>query len=142
MSLSVTYDSQNIFAKILSGAIPAAKVYEDDRTLSFMDAFPQSKGHTLVIPKANACNLFDAAPADLENLIVQTQRIARAVRDALSPDGVRIMQFNGEAAGQTVYHLHFHILPMWENEPLKRHAGGMADINQLNDLAAQIRAKL
>ncbi len=142
MSLLVNYDSQNIFAKILSGAIPSAKVYEDDRTLAFMDAFPQSKGHTLVIPKVDACNLFDVPSADLQNLIIETQRIARAVRDALSPDGVRIMQFNGEAAGQTVYHLHFHILPMWESESLKRHAGGMADINQLSDLAAQIRAKL
>ncbi|WP_443750489.1 HIT family protein [Asticcacaulis solisilvae] len=142
MSLLVDYDSQNIFAKILSGAIPSAKVYEDDRTFAFMDAFPQSKGHTLVIPKADACNLFDIAPGDLQTLIVQTQRVARAVRDALSPDGVRIMQFNGEAAGQTVYHIHFHILPMWDDQPLARHAGGMADINELNALAAQIRAKL
>ena len=142
MSLTVTYDPQNIFAKILSGAIPSAKVYEDDRTLAFMDAFPQSKGHTLVVPKADTCNLFDVDPADLQNLIVQTQRIACAVRDALSPDGVRLMQFNGEAAGQTVYHLHFHILPMWDDQPLGRHGGGMADINELNALAAQIRAKL
>ncbi len=143
MSLLVTYDAQNIFAKILSGAIPSARVYEDDRTLAFMDAFPQSKGHTLVIPKVDACNLFDIEPADLQNLIVETQRIARAVRDALSPDGVRIMQFNGEAAGQTVFHIHFHILPMWDDQPLGRHAGGgMADINELNALAAQIRAKL
>ena len=142
MSLTVTYDPQNIFAKILSGAIPSAKVYEDDRTLAFMDAFPQSKGHTLVVPKADACNLFDVDPADLQNLIVQTQRIAHAVRDALSPDGVRLMQFNGEAAGQTVYHLHFHILPMWDDQPLGRHGGGMADINELIALAAQIRAKL
>jgi histidine triad (HIT) family protein len=142
MSLSVTYDSQNIFAKILSGAIPSAKVYEDERTLAFMDAFPQSKGHTLVVPKVDACNFFDVPPADLQNLIVQTQAVARAVRDALSPDGVRIMQFNGEVAGQTVYHLHFHILPMWENESLKRHAGGMANMAELNALATQIRAKL
>jgi len=142
MSLQVTYDAQNIFAKILSGAIPSAKVYEDDRTLSFMDAFPQSKGHTLVIPKVDACNLFDVPPADLQNLIVQTQAIARAVRDALEPDGVRIMQFNGEAAGQTVYHIHFHIIPMWDGQPLDRHGGGMADMAELNALAAQIRAKL
>lgn len=142
MSLLVNYDAQNIFAKILSGAIPSAKIYEDEKTLSFMDAFPQSKGHTLVIPKVDACNLFDIQPADLQNLIVQTQRIARAVRDALEPDGVRIMQFNGEAAGQTVFHIHFHILPMWDDQPLGRHGGGMADMAELNALAAQIRAKL
>lgn len=85
MSLSAQYDPKNIFAKILSGDIPSARVYEDDRILSFMDAFPQSRGHTLVIPKVQACNLFDIAPHDLQNLIVKTQEIGRAVRDALKP---------------------------------------------------------
>ena len=142
MSLSAQYDPKNIFAKILSGDIPSVKVYEDDRTLSFMDAFPQSKGHTLVIPKVPACNLFDIATDDLQNLIVQTQRISRAVRDALKPDGIRIAQFNGEPAGQTVFHIHFHIIPIWANATLGRHGGEMADMNELNALAAQIKAKL
>lgn len=143
MSLSAQYDPQNIFARILSGDIPSAKVYEDDRILSFMDAFPQAKGHTLVIPKVQACNLFDIAPDDLQNLIVQTQRIGSAVRDALAPDGIRLMQFNGTAAGQTVFHIHFHILPFWEGATERPHAAGkMADFNELKDIAAQIKAKL
>lgn len=143
MSLSAQYDAKNIFAKILSGDIPSVKVYEDDRTLSFMDVFPQSKGHTLVIPKVQACNLFDIAPDDLQDLIVKTQTVGRAVRDALKPDGIRIAQFNGEPAGQTVFHIHFHIIPVWGDAPLGKHAGGeMADMNELKALAAQIKAKL
>ena len=143
MSLDLTYDTGNIFAKIITGDIHSAKVHEDDRTLSFMDAFPQTKGHTLVIPKVNACNLFDIAPRDLRDLVGKTQRIARAIRDALQPDGVRIMQFNGEAAGQTVFHIHFHILPVWNDQAERGHASGkMADINDLRALAEQIRAKL
>jgi histidine triad (HIT) family protein len=142
MSLSAQYDPKNIFAKILSGDIPSVKVYEDDRTLSFMDVFPQSKGHTLVIPKVRACNLFDIAPDDLQDLIVKTQTIGRAVRDALKPDGIRIAQFNGEPAGQTVFHIHFHIIPIWGDALLGKHAGKMADMNELNALAAQIKVKL
>jgi histidine triad (HIT) family protein len=143
MSLSDDYDPKNIFAKILSGDIPCAKVYEDSRILSFMDAFPQSKGHTLVIPKVKARNLFDIPSEHLQNLIHHTQRVARAVRGALDPDGIRIMQFNGEAAGQTVFHIHFHILPIWADTHLGRHASGqMADMDSLKELAARIRAKL
>jgi histidine triad (HIT) family protein len=143
MSLQTQYDPKNIFAKILSGEIPSAKVYEDARILSFMDAFPQTKGHTLVIPKVKACNLFDIPSEHLQNLIAQTQKIGRAVRDALEPDGIRIMQFNGEAAGQTVFHIHFHIIPVWNDAPPRKHASGdMADINELKDLAARIKAKL
>lgn len=143
MSLQTQYDPKNIFAKILSGEIPSAKVYEDARILSFMDAFPQSKGHTLVIPKVKACNLFDIPSEHLQNLIAHTQKIARAVRDALEPDGVRIMQFNGAAAGQTVFHIHFHIIPVWEDAVPRQHATGeMANLNDLKDLATQIKAKL
>jgi histidine triad (HIT) family protein len=142
MSLTIAYDPGNIFAKIIAGDIPCARVYEDDRVISFMDAFPQSKGHTLVVPKVPACNLFDIADDDLANLIVQTRRIARAVREALAPDGVRLIQFNGEAAGQTVFHLHMHILPIWADQPLARHAGGMADMEVLKATAARIADKL
>ncbi len=143
MSLNDDYDPKNIFAKILSGDIPCAKVYEDSRILSFMDAFPQSKGHALVIPKVKARNLFDIPSEHLQNLIHHTQRIARATRDALQPDGIRIMQFNGEAAGQTVFHVHFHILPIYADTGVGRHASGqMADMDTLKDLAARIKAKL
>jgi len=143
MSLTARYDSANVFAKILRGEIPCARVYEDDTTLSFMDAFPQTRGHTLVIPKIEAVNLFDVPPEVLSDLAVKTQMVASAVRDALMPDGVRLMQFNGAAGGQSVFHLHFHILPMWEDLAVKKHlAGQMADLAELNEIAAQIRAKL
>ncbi len=143
MSLNVEYDPNNIFAKLLRGEIPSAKVYEDDKVLSFMDAFPQALGHTLVVPKVPACNLFDIAPDDLKTLIAETQTIARAVRDALEPDGIQIMQYNGDAGGQTVFHIHFHIIPRWHDMTLKSHAKGvMADMAQLNETAALIKAKL
>ncbi|MDC7675683.1 HIT family protein [Asticcacaulis machinosus] len=143
MSLYGDYDPKNIFAKILSGDIPCAKVYEDARILSFMDAFPQAKGHTLVIPKVSARNLFDIRCEDLQNLIAHTQKIGRAVRSVLEPDGIRIAQFNGEAAGQTVFHIHFHIIPAWDDAAPRAHASGqMADLNELKDLASRIKAKL
>ncbi len=108
-----------------------------------MDAFPQSKGHTLVIPKVKARNLFDISSENLQNLMHQTQRIARAVDAALAPDGIQIMQYNGEAAGQTVFHIHFHIIPRWADMSMKTHASGqMADLAALNDIAARIKAKL
>lgn len=144
MSLDGTYDDGNIFAKILRGETPAARVFEDDHVLAFMDVFPQAKGHTLVIPKHSAArNLLDEEPAVLANLIQGVQRVARAVRAALDPDGLVITQFNGAAAGQTVYHLHFHIIPRWEGVALGRHADGrMADPAELKVLAEQIAAKI
>jgi len=144
MSLDGTYDAGNIFGKILRGEAPAAKVFEDSHVLSFMDVFPQSKGHTLVIPKhSSARNLLDEEPQVLSELILGVQRVARAVRAALKPDGLRVMQFNGSVAGQTVYHLHFHIIPLWEGVPLGRHGeGGMADPAELKVLAEQISAMI
>lgn len=143
MTLNSTYAPDNIFARIIAGDIPSVKVYEDDRVLSFMDAFPQSNGHTLVIPKVQACNLFDVSSEDLQNLIHHTQRIARAVRDGLTPDGIRIAQFNGESAGQTVFHLHFHIIPTYNGNHIRAHAAGqMADLNELRGFADKIKAKL
>jgi len=143
MSLILPYDPKNIFAKILSGDVPCAKVYEDARILSFMDAFPQAKGHTLVIPKVKATNLFDIRSEDLQNLIHHTQKVARAVKEALDPEGIQVFQFNGEAAGQTVFHIHFHIVPRWHDMTLRTHAKGvMADLKDLTDTAARIKAKL
>jgi len=138
----MSYDPNNIFAKILRGEIPSFKVYEDERTLAFMDAMPQSNGHTLVIPKAQAENFFDVEPEVLRNLIVTTQTIARAVRRAFNPDGVRIMQFNGPAAGQTVFHIHFHIVPCYAGVDLKSHSREMADKNLLAAQAEKIKAAL
>ncbi|MBA4792439.1 HIT family protein [Phenylobacterium sp.] len=144
MSLDGTYDPDNIFAKILRGEAPCARVFEDDHVLSFMDVFPQTKGHTLVIPKhSTARNLLEEDPQILSPLILGVQRVARAVRAALEPDGVVITQFNGAVAGQTVFHPHFHILPRWEGVAVGRHAaGGMADLNELKDLAGKISAKI
>lgn len=144
MSLDGTYDAGNIFAKILRGETPAVRVFEDDHVFAFMDVFPQAKGHTLVIPKhSTARNLLDEAPEIIGPLMLGVQRVARAVRAALNPDGLVITQFNGAASGQTVYHLHFHIIPRWEGQALGRHAGGgMADMDELKALAAQIAAKI
>ena len=144
MSLDGTYDDGNIFAKILRGEAPAARVFEDDHVLAFMDVFPQARGHTLVIPKhSKARNLLDEETAVLTNVILGVQRVTRAVRAALKPDGIVVTQFNGAAAGQTVYHLHFHIIPRWEGVALGRHAaGGMADPVELETLAEQIAAKI
>ena len=109
--MSATYDDNNIFAKILRGEIPSFKVYEDDDTLAFMDVMPQSPGHTLVIPKAGSRNLLDADPAVLSKTIPVVQKIAVAAKKAFAADGIQLVQFNEPASGQTVYHLHFHIIP-------------------------------
>jgi len=144
MSLDGTYDAGNIFAKILRGEAPAARVFEDDHVLAFMDVFPQGRGHTLVIPKHSvARNLMDEDLAVLAPLILGVQRVTRAVRAALKPDGIVVTQFNGAASGQTIFHLHFHIIPRWEGVPLGRHAsGGMADPAELKVLAEQIAAQI
>ena len=129
MSLNEKYDPDNIFAKILRGEIGCVKLYETENVLAFMDVFPQSKGHCLVIhKKATATNLFDIDKASLSDVINTVQKVAAAVIAGLKPDGVRIAQFNGAPAGQTVYHTHFHIIPVYEGEALGRHAaGGPAD---------------
>ncbi|MFL6575808.1 MAG: HIT family protein [Povalibacter sp.] len=133
------YDPNNIFAKILRGEIPSAKVYEDEHTLAFMDVMPQSEGHTLVIPKTQARNFFDIEPSALANLIVATQRVAKAVQAAFKPDGMRIIQFNEAAAGQTVFHIHFHIVPCYEGQSLKSHSRDMADKTLLAEHAERVR---
>lgn len=143
MSLEAAYDASNIFARIVRGELPAVKVFEDDLAIAFMDIFPQSRGHTLVIPrKSTAVNLLDENPSTLQALIVRVQRIAHAVAKALKPAGVRIAQFNGAPAGQTVFHLHFHIIPVYEGAKLAPHAGGKADPAELEAIADEIRAAL
>jgi histidine triad (HIT) family protein len=138
----MSYDKNNIFAKILRGEIPSFKVYEDAHSFAFMDVMPQSNGHTLVIPKSEAENFFDVNPKVLGSLIVATQIVANAVQRAFNPDGVRIMQFNGPAAGQTVFHIHFHIVPCYEGTPLKPHTRDFADKNLLAAQAEKIKAAL
>jgi histidine triad (HIT) family protein len=117
-------------------------VFENAHVLAFMDVFPQARGHTLVVSKqSRARNLLDVEPEDLAHLIQGVQRITHAVRAALKPDGIVVTQFNGQASGQTVFHLHFHIIPRWEGVPVGRHAGGqMADPEELARLAHDIAA--
>ena len=143
MSLSGTYDTDNIFAKILRGDMPCVKIHEDNDILVFMDAFPQSAGHILVVPKAPSRNLLDVAPKNIGRLFGTVQRMADAVNKALKPDGIIITQFNGAPAGQTVFHTHVHIIPRYERDDMKAHAsGGMADMAELETIAAKIRAAL
>ena len=144
MSLDGQYDPDNIFAKIVRGDMPSAKVYEDHDTLALMDVFPQARGHTLVIHKrAHARNILDVEPEPLQAVILTVQRVARAMRAALQPDGLMVSQFNGAASGQTIYHLHFHIIPRWTDAPMRPHAqGGMADMAELAELAHLIASKI
>ena len=144
MSLDGAYDDGNIFAKILREEIPSARIVEDAETLALMDAFPQSRGHCLVISKTSrARNLLDIEPEALNAVMATVQRVARGVKAALKPDGILISQFNGSAAGQTIFHLHVHILPRWAGVELGRHGqGGMADAAELKALAAAIAAQI
>ena len=144
MSLNTSYDPDNIFAKIIRGDMASTTLFETDDVFAFMDVFPQSAGHCLIVHKrATATNLFDIDTEDLATLTAGVQKLARAVKTGLDPSGVRIAQFNGEAAGQTVYHLHFHVIPVYEGEAPSRHAsGGPADADILEPIAQKIRAAL
>lgn len=143
MSLHGAYDDQNIFAKILRGEAPCAKVFEDDVALAMMDLFPQSRGHALVLPKGvRARNLLELPPDAVGPLAQRVQRLAIAVEKALKPDGIVVMQFNGAPAGQSVFHLHFHVIPRWADQPLGRHGGGMADMDELKGLAQAIAEQI
>jgi histidine triad (HIT) family protein len=106
-----SYDPNNIFAKILRGELPCYKVYEDDKTLAFLDIMPRMTGHTLVLPKAPARNILDAAPEDFAHVMTVVQKIAKAAMTAFSADGITLQQFNEGAGGQVVFHLHVHIIP-------------------------------
>ncbi len=138
----MTYDDTNIFAKILRGEIPSHRVYEDADALAFMDVMPQGPGHTLVVPKTPSRNLLDADPASLGPLIVVVQKVANAVKAAFEADGVSIMQFNEAPAGQTVFHLHFHVIPRFAGVTLQPHSGGMEKPDVLAANAGKIRAAL
>lgn len=127
-----------VFCKIIQGKIPSVKVVEDEQTLTFMDIQPASPGHTLVIPKAHAANLMEIAEADLLAVTRTVQRISRAINTALKPDGIRIVQTNGAAAGQTVLHYHVHLIPMQEGQRIGTHGRVTVDMEQLGTLAKRI----
>lgn len=136
------YDPNNILAKILRGEIPSIKVYEDQDTAAIMDIMPQADGHVLVIPRAPSRNLLDADPATFKALYETVQVIARAVKDAFGAEGVLVQQFNEAAAGQTIYHLHVHVIPRRAGENLRAHTGKMADMTVLARQAEMIKQAL
>ena len=138
----IAYDASNIFAKILRGEIPCHKVYEDADALVFMDVMPQSAGHTLVVPKAASRNVFDADPAVLAKVLPLVQKISVAAKAAFSADGITVMQFNESAGGQSVFHLHYHVIPRFGGIPLKPHSGKMEDTAVLAANAAKLKAAL
>jgi histidine triad (HIT) family protein len=138
----MTYDPKNIFAKILRGEIPCHNIYEDEHSLAFMDVMPQVEGHCLVIPKARSRGLLDADPKTLAHIMATVQKVAAAAVKATNADGFQIRQYNETAGGQTVFHLHVHILPMKEGMPPKPHTGQMADHGELAAMAAAIKSQL
>lgn len=138
----MAYDPTNIFAKILRGEVPAHKVYEDDSTIAILDVMPQSDGHTLIIPKTPAENLFDLDTGMAEAVMRTGQRLALAVRQAFQPDGITLMQFNGVEAGQTVFHFHLHVVPRYAGQPLRSHGRSFADPAVLAAHATRLRSAI
>jgi histidine triad (HIT) family protein len=136
------YDASNIFARVLRGELPCHRVYEDADTLAFLDIMPQCEGHTLVIPKAPSRGLDDANPDTVARLIRVVWALAPRIRDTVGGDGFRVVQFNGASAGQTVFHLHFHILPTRPGVVPGAHAAQAADAGQLAALAERLRQVL
>ncbi len=138
----MSYDAGNPFARILRGEAPASMVYEDQYAIAFMDLMPQVEGHTLVVPRASCCDLFDIAPEALAGTTRATQTVAKAVKAAFDAPGIMIAQLSGAAAGQTVFHLHFHVLPRFHGVDLRLHAAAPQDRAALDAVAARIRAEL
>jgi histidine triad (HIT) family protein len=138
----MAYDSNNIFAKILRGEVPSVKVYEDDKTLAFMDVMPQADGHTLIVPKEPAENIFELSPEGAAAMIKTTQKVAKAVKKGLDAPGIMIFQLNGKPAGQSVFHAHFHVVPRDRGVDLKLHARGMESPDKLKAIAEKIKAAL
>jgi len=138
----MAYDKDNIFAKILRGEIPCVRVYEDARSLAFMDVMPEADGHVLVVPKEGAENILDLSAEGLTAMMATVQKVARAVDKALAPDGILLKQYNRPAAGQSVFHVHFHIVPRWEGMALAPHGKVMVEAARLEPIAAKIRSAL
>src|SRR5579862_5553733 len=135
----MAYDSQTVFARILRDELPSERVYEDAHTVAFMDLMPQTQGHVLVISREAAETIFDLSAQAAQACMRTTQQVALAVKRAFDVPGVMIMQINGSAAGQTVPHVHFHIIPRRHGEPLRMHATVKADPEQLRAHAERIR---
>lgn len=131
-----------VFQKILDGQLPSVKLFEDDWIYVFMDAFPQSEGHSLIIPKKAAPDLFSLDAESLQRIALFSQKLARALKKALQADGIKIMQFNGAAAGQTVFHYHMHLIPAWNQHKEKKHHAEQVAIEALQHTAEKIIAAL
>ncbi|MDQ7977041.1 HIT family protein [Paraburkholderia sp. SARCC-3016] len=138
----MAYDPQNPFARILRGELPSLRVYEDDVTVALMDIMPQADGHVLVLTKEPVAEIFELSTEGAAACMRTARQVARAVKAALDPPGVMIVQLNGSAAGQTVPHVHFHVIPRHSGLELKLHAAGSADMAQLRDFADRIRAAM
>jgi len=131
-----------IFCKIASGAAPAARVYEDEHTLAFMDIFPVTDGHTLVITREHFANVFEASSTALEAVMRTAKRVAHALHATLARDGLMVFQLNGAAAGQTVFHYHMHLMPRSEGEPLALHTRVPGKPERLAEIARLLAAHL
>jgi len=138
----MAYDPDNIFAKIVRGEAPCFKVYEDAYTIAFMDIMPQAEGHVLVIPKEGGESIFELSDEAVAALIKTTKKVASAVKTVVRAPGVMLAQLNGAAAGQTVFHVHFHIIPRSGGIDLKLHARETANFEHLKALAAKIAAAI
>ena len=133
------YDNNNVFAKILRGEIPSVKVYEDGKTLAFMDVMPETEGHVLVVPKEPAQDIFDLSSDGLAAMMATTRKVARAADKALQPDGIQLKQYNRAPAGQSIFHVHFHIIPRWNGREMRWLAGKYDHPDEMSVLAAKLR---
>lgn len=138
----MSHDASCIFCRIVSGQAPCHRVHEDEQTLSFMDLFPVSDGHTLVVTRQHYPTLFEASEASLVAVTASARRVAHAIRAALEPDGLALAQLNGAAAGQTVFHYHMHLIPRAEGDGFSLHGRKRGDPERLAELARRIAAAL
>ncbi len=136
------YDTENIFAKILSKELPCHNVFENETTIAFMDIMPRADGHVLVLPKTPSRNLLDIEQSDLNEVLATVKRIAAAQKKAFGADGITLQQFSEPAGGQVVFHTHFHVIPRFDGLPLKPHTGDIADDNLLASQAEKLKAAL
>ncbi len=128
-----------IFCKILNKEIPSTLIFEDETISIIMDAFPESKGHCLIITKQHYKDLFEVPKETLNHIIQTSQKLAKAVKKSLNTDGIKMAQFNGKSAGQTVFHYHMHIIPAYSGVSFKRHIGDAVDSTDLNAIANLIK---
>ena len=135
----MAYDANNVFAQILEGKMPAHKVFENDHTLAFLDIMPVSVGHTLIIPKADAQNIFELEHTPGSEVFKTTKKVAHGIQASLNPTGLIITQLNGTDAGQTVFHYHMHIIPVYEKMPLRMHGKEIEDSEALAKTAKIIK---